>query len=335
MGYRRRIAAFVRFALASAFKAAALGGDVVLATSTPLTIAIPALYASWRKGTPMVFEVRDMWPDVPIALGALKNPLIIGAARLLERSAYRRAKHIVVLAPGMRDDLVAKGVPAAKVTVIPNGCDAELSPSEGSAARARSFFASTGARKILLYAGTIGKANGCDYLIPLAGELQRRRAGMGIIVMGDGSEKERLITEADRAGVLSRTLFFLDPLPKQELAGWLEEADMHIALMRGPRSYLKDAVNNKFFDAVAAGRPIANNFDGFQSRVAAEADIGLVIDALDHARAASQLVDALRDESWLAGVPERARTLAEGRFSYDHLAPCLERILREAAEQPA
>jgi glycosyltransferase involved in cell wall biosynthesis len=126
MGRLGRLLAFVRFAWRATWRASRLPGDVVFATSTPLTIAIPGMLAAAVRRRPFVFEVRDQWPDVPIAIGALRNPIAIGLARALERLTYRRARQIVALAPGMREDIIAKGVSGEKVTVIPNGCDLGL-----------------------------------------------------------------------------------------------------------------------------------------------------------------------------------------------------------------
>jgi hypothetical protein len=84
MGIRQRLGAFVRFAWRASARATRLGGDVIFATSTPLTISVPALVASTLRRRPFVFEVRDLWPEVPIAIGALTNPLAIRLARALE-----------------------------------------------------------------------------------------------------------------------------------------------------------------------------------------------------------------------------------------------------------
>ena len=115
MGFKERISAFFRFAWGAARKAASLPADVVFATSTPLTIALPGVYAARRQKAPMVFEVRDLWPELPIAIGALKNPFLQFMARQLELFAYRNSKAIVALSPGMRD-----GVESAK-PIIFNG----------------------------------------------------------------------------------------------------------------------------------------------------------------------------------------------------------------------
>ena len=123
LGYAQRIRAFLSYALASASRAAALPADVVLASSTPLTIALSAIYAKWRRGVPLVFEVRDLWPEVPIAMGALKSPVTRWLARRLEKFAYANSEAIVALSPGMKAGMLARGVSADKVSVIPNGSD--------------------------------------------------------------------------------------------------------------------------------------------------------------------------------------------------------------------
>ncbi len=126
MSYSRRILAFIRFALLASSEAMRQNGDVVFATSTPLTIAIPGLAAHLWHHIPMVFEVRDLWPELPIALGALRNPVARFAASLLEWLAYHSSKHIIALSPGMAEGVIRRGIRPERVTVIPNSCDIEL-----------------------------------------------------------------------------------------------------------------------------------------------------------------------------------------------------------------
>ena len=329
MGFWGRVIAFVSFAVMATLKTTKLEGDIIFATSTPLTIAIPALLVSTWKRIPFVFEVRDMWPDVPIAIGAIRNPMLVWLTKWLERMTYRRASHIVALAPGMRDDIIAKGVPAEKITVIPNGCDLDVFTSSERGGSPRTEFAWLGDRKMLIYAGALGLVNGVDYLVRLAHQVARLDPEIRFVVIGSGRERDAIRSLAVREGVLDRNYFMFGPMPKRELARWLSTADMAVALFTGPRAVWKDAVQNKFFDALAAGKPIANNFDGWQSRVAAEADVGLILNPEDTVIAAQDLVNALHDETWLAGVPGRARILAEGRFNRDRLAEQLEHVLEE------
>ncbi len=333
MTYAERIRAFARFAWASARKAASLGGDVVFATSTPLTIALPGIYAAWRRRVPLVFEVRDLWPEVPIAIGAIRNPLLVWLARRLERFTYRYAAHIVALAPGMGEDIAATGIPKEKITVIPNGCDLDVFAAAPASGSPRQEFPWLGSRKLVLYAGALGRANGTGYLVRLANETVRLDPEIRFVVIGEGAEKESVRAWAESSGLLGKVFFMFDPLPKRDLVRWLHAADLVVALFAGPRVIWKDAVQNKFFDALAAGKPIANNFDGWQSRIAVETGVGLILDPSNVELAARQLVAAIHDQDWLAAVPTRARSLAESQFERGRLAGSLEHVLRTVARE--
>jgi glycosyltransferase involved in cell wall biosynthesis len=147
------------------------------------------------------------------------------------------------------------------------------------------------------------------------------------VVVGDGAERAGVEERAREAGVLGTSMFFLGHQPKAEAAKWVVASDMVVCLFTGPRVVWKDAVQNKFFDALAAGKPTASNFEGYQSIVAKEAGIGIILDPASASRGAEQLCVALRDRTWLAQVPGRAQQLATGKFSRDALAERLERVL--------
>ncbi|MFH1139869.1 MAG: glycosyltransferase, partial [Pseudomonadota bacterium] len=120
MSYKRRMISFARFAIYSSLKAANLKGDLIFATSTPLTIAIPAIYSSWKNKIPMIFEVRDLWPAGPIKIKALKNPIAILLAKWLEKLAYFKSAHVIALSPEMKEGILETGYPESKVSIIPN-----------------------------------------------------------------------------------------------------------------------------------------------------------------------------------------------------------------------
>ncbi|MBV5329557.1 MAG: glycosyltransferase family 4 protein [Chlorobium sp.] len=332
MSFIRRILAFIHFAVRSSIRAASLKGDVIFATSTPLTIAVPAILVSWWKNKPFVFEVRDMWPDVPIAIGAIRNPIIIWLANQLELLAYNFAAKVVALAPGMREDIIRKGISPEKVFVIPNGCDLDVFGKKPVGLSPRDEFPWLGTRKMVLFAGTLGLVNGVGYFVKLASQVAIHEPEVRFVVIGGGGEREMVRELALSEGVLNRSLFMFDQMPKRELVRWLHAADMVMALFTGPAAVWKNAVQNKFFDALAAGKPIVNNFDGWQSRIAVEAGVGLIIDPQDISLAAADLLKSLFDEVWLCGVRERTRQLAEGRFNRDFLAHQLESILLDVVQ---
>jgi glycosyltransferase involved in cell wall biosynthesis len=334
MGYRARIRAFLAFAWRAARKAAALRADIVFATSTPLTIAIPAVYASWRSRAPMVFEVRDLWPAVPIAIGAINHPLMKWAAIQLERFAYRHAARIVALAPGMKDEIVATGYPSEHVAVIPNGCDFENFSDATSAQQLRQRHSWLGSRPLLVFAGTFGLVNGMAYLVHLAAAILKIDPEIRIAAVGTGREYDLTEQLAAKLEVLDKNFFLLGKQPKQVASAWTLAADVTIALFTGPDIVWRDAVQNKFFDSLAAGKPVASNFSGWQSKLAVEAGAGLILSAHSVESAARDLARALRDRSWLDQAGRAARKLAISRFNRDVLAADLARVLVEARGQP-
>ncbi len=331
MSYSKRIAQFFRFSFRAARRAREIGGDVVFATSTPLTIALPGVYASRRLRVPMVFEVRDLWPAVPIAVGAISNPVARFGARWLERFAYRNAERIVALAPGMKDAVAETGYPDDMITVIPNGADDRIIVSDdAAAARVRADNGWLADRKLVLYCGAIGLVNGVEWLARLAAKVRERDPEIRFAVIGDGAEKATLEDTAREFGVLDESLFVLGTMPKKDVAAWLQAANMTAALFTGPRIVWKDATQNKFFDSLAAGRPVACNFDGWQCQVAAEEGVGLVLDSKDIDKAATDLLSHLTSDEWMASASSRARELAATRFSMDSHAAKLEDVLTAA-----
>jgi glycosyltransferase involved in cell wall biosynthesis len=330
MSYASRIGAFIKFAWLAARRAASLGGDVVFATSTPLTIALPGAYAARRLGVPMVFEVRDLWPAVPIALGALRNPIVRHAAVRLERFAYANAAHVVALAPGMKDHVVEDGVPAERVTVIPNGSDLELfAGAVGHGAQLRAAHPWLGDGPVILYCGAIGRINGVGYLASIAAAMRCLNPGVRFAVIGDGADAEGVRRLAADLGVLDKSFFMLGPVAKSAVPAWHDAATAAVALIDGPEILWKHSTQNKFFDAMAAGRPIFCNFRGWQSEIAEKAGAGAILPA-DPAAAAAQLAAFLADPGAVADAQGAARRLAEDRFDRVKQAGALEQVLLQA-----
>ena len=329
-GYRARMRAFVTFAWRAAARAVELGGDLVFATSTPLTIALPGMHASRRLRVPMVFEVRDLWPEVPIAVGALRNPATIAAARWLERAAYRHAAHVVALSPGMKDGVVARGVPAELVSVIPNGCDRELfdvPPEAGEAFRRRHPW--LGSRPLVTYAGTLGIVNGVAYFARLAAEVRRIAPEVRFLVVGSGKEEATVRRTAAELGVLDETFFMLRSIPKREVPACLSATDLAASLFIDlPALWTNSA--NKFFDALASGRPLLINYEGWQAELLRRTGAGLVVPPADPRRGAEELCAFLRDPTRVSSARRAAGELAAGPFDRDRLADELLKVLERA-----
>ena len=330
MAHMRRIWSFFYFAVAAAHRAASLPSDLLFATSTPLTIALPAAYAKRRKGVPLVFEVRDLWPEVPVALGVLKNRPAIALARWLERFAYRHSTRIVALSPGMKAGICRTGVPKERVRVIPNSADLDLFEVPSERGRAwRALHPELGNRPIVLYAGTIGAANGVAWLARVAAECLPLDPEVAFVVVGDGRERQRLARQANAFGVSGHNFYIFPAVAKKQMPDVLSAGTICTSLVVNCSAMWANSAN-KFFDALAAARPVGINYRGWQAELLEEYGAGVVLPATDTMQAARALTARLRDSSWLEQAAAAAGRLARERFDRETLAAEFEETLLAA-----
>jgi glycosyltransferase involved in cell wall biosynthesis len=330
MPFHRRLLAFFQFAILASLAAMRQKADVVFATSTPLTIAVPGLLASRWQRIPMVFEVRDLWPELPIAIGALNNPIAVALARLLEWVAYHGATHVVALSPGMAEGVIRRGIPAARVTVLPNSADLDLFglPREaGQPIRERLGLAPD--QPLIVYTGTFGPINQAGYLVELAAAARESCPGMRFLMVGNGMQEDAIRQRAAELSVLDESLHIWGPVPKAEMPALLAAADVCTSLF-APLEPMWNNSANKFFDALAAGRPIAINYGGWQADLLRDTGAGIVLPPDDPQEAAHNLADFVRDTPRVQAAGLAARHLAERRFDRDAMAERLETVLRQA-----
>jgi glycosyltransferase involved in cell wall biosynthesis len=298
-----------------------MDAEVIFATSGPLTIAIPGLYASWARKIPLVFEVRDLWPEGAIQLGVLTNPIGKWLARQLERFTYRRARHIVALSPGMRDGIMTTGVGGNKITVIPNAADLDLfHPGvDGGDMRARTGLEG---RFCIAYFGTMGLANGLGFVLDVS--------DIVFMLHGDGMERSLLEARARQKGL--DNVIFSGPTPKHLMAELVAAVNVCMTIFKNV-PVLRTCSPNKLFDALAAGKPVLTNMPGWLGAIAEQERTGVLVKPDDP-------VDFAEKAIWMRDHPEEleifshnARRVAEEQFSRDVLARRLESVLRQAVLQ--
>ena len=329
MTYRRRIWAFIGFVGRSAAVAGRLRHDLVFATSTPLTVAIPGVYAALRRQVPMVLEVRDVWPEVPIAVGALRSPVSRWAARRLEAWAYHRAVHVIALSPGMADSIRRRFAEVA-VTVVPNSSDRELfAGADRAGALLRQATPWLTDRPLVLYAGALGLVNGVDYLVRMAARLADTDPDVRVVILGDGRTRDDVRALATELGVLDRNLFMLGPVTKAEVVAFFGACDLAVSVFIDLPE-LGNNSPNKVFDAFAAGRPVAVNHGGWIAELIAASGAGLVLPPDDPAGAAAAVAGFVRDRAACGAARAAASVLARDRFDRDLLFRDFERVLTEA-----
>jgi glycosyltransferase involved in cell wall biosynthesis len=311
LSYPHRMLAFARFALAAT--AAALRGprpDVVYATSPPLTMALPALAVAFARRVPLVWEVRDLWPEAPIQMGALRNPLLRRAARALERFVYRRATRLIALSPGIRTGMIEAGAPAERVTLVPNASDLDLFRPGGAPDRFR-----------VSYFGTMGEAND----LTAAVEAARLLPEVEFLLVGDGKRR----AELERAA--PPNVRFTGPASNKEEVAELTAGSSACLTLFKDLPVLATNSPNKLFDTFAAGRPAIVNMDGWMRELVEENEAGLYVPAGD-ARGLADGIGWLRDHPDEAErMGRNARALAEREFDRDELAARALRVLEEAA----
>lgn len=330
MSYRRRIWAFLQFAICAAVKARRLRGDIVFASSTPLTVAVPGLVGCGLRRARFVFEVRDLWPEVPIAMGALRHPVARWLAFALAKAAYRRADHIVALSPGMAEGVRAHGVPAERISVVPNASDLDLFVPDAEAVRAfRGARPWLGGRPLVVYVGTFGRVNGIDYLVHLAAEVANTAPEVRFLLVGEGAELPGVTRLASQLGVLDTNLFIEPSVPKEDVPTILGAATVATSTTVDVPALAANSAN-KFFDALAAGRPQAINYGGWQAAILRESGAGIVLDPHDIALAAKELTARVHDQEWLSRASGAAIELAVDRFARDRLFETLVRAVEGA-----
>jgi glycosyltransferase involved in cell wall biosynthesis len=296
--------------------------DLVWGTSPPIFQGVTAWVLARIKGVKFLFEVRDLWPQFAIAVGVLKNPILIILSEWLEGFLYRRADRVMVNSPGFLQPVTGRG--AKRVELIPNGAD----PSMFDPAEAGTVFRQSnelGDKFIALYAGAHGMSNDLSVLLESASLLADNK-NIHIVLLGDGKEKPALMAQA-REMMLSNVTF-LPSVPKTGMASALAGADACIAILKALEEY-KTTYPNKVFDYMAAGRPVVLAIDGVIREVVEAAGCGIFVTPGN----AHEIADAIRrlaanaEESRVMGL--KGREYLEEHFSRAVIGNKLVRLLEE------
>ena len=301
-GFLRRILNHLSFALSSLGALRRVGPtDVIFVESPPLFTGLAALVYTRMKRAPYIFNVSDIWPQSAVELGALRNPLAIRLAEMLERHLYRRAARVSVVTPGMLERLAARGVPRGKLVLLTNGVDTDVfHPARANTKLARSL--GFDERKIFLYAGTHGMAQGLETLLEAA--RQTRDPQVVYVLVGEGAEKEALMKEAEG---MTNVRF----LPNQSRAVMPDLLSLAYATIIPLRrlDLFKSALPSKMFESMATSRPIVASLWGEAADLIENAGCGLVVPPQDPL--------ALRDAvERLAAAPQLARELGDKGRKY-------------------
>lgn len=265
--------------------------DLVWGTSPPIFQGVTAWLLARLKRAPFLFEVRDLWPAFAIAVGVLRNPLLVRASLWLERFLYRRADRVMVNSPGFIEHVLGRG--ARWVELIPNAAEPEMFDPCADGAKFRAAHGLQG-QFLVMYAGAHGLSNDLEVILQAASILASRATSARathFVLIGDGKEKGHLQRQAQEMGL--QNVCFLPPVPKIEMADVLAAADACVAILK-PLELYKTTYPNKVFDYMAAGRPVLLVMDGVIRTVVEAAGAGVFVapgDALALERAVRHMAD--------------------------------------------
>lgn len=326
-GVVRRTLDYLSFMLAGILAGLVLPRpDVIVGTSPQFFTACGAYLLSRLVRRPWVFELRDLWPDSIVAVGAMRESAAIRALRRLEYVLYRRADRIVSVTQAFRDVLTKNGIPPEKIAVVPNGVDlGTLRPGPKPA----DLVARHGleGQFVAAYVGTVGMAHGLETLLGAAESL-RDRCDIAFVVVGEGAERRTLEDQAARRGL--HNVRFIGSVPKAEVVRYWWLADVALVLLRD-REVFRHVLPSKMFEAMACGRPVVLGVRGEAAALLARAQAGVVIPPED-ARALAAAVARLADSpAERAQWGENGRAFVEREHDRDRLAAAMLHVLTAVA----
>lgn len=295
-----RIVSFLSFMFTSVWAGLRSGPiDLVVGTTPPIFQAVSAWLIATLRRRPFLLEIRDLWPAFAIDMGVLANPVLIRAAQWLEHFLYSRATHLLVNSPAYRDYLIGKGIPAEKVTLIPNGVSVKQFDPQSSGTELRKRWNLNG-EFVVTYAGALGMANDIPTILRAANHL-RQNSHIHFLLVGDGKERTKLEAMASEMALTNVT--FTGSVPKSQMPTVLAAADACLATLQNIPMFTT-TYPNKVFDYMAAGRPTILAIDGVIRKVIEESNGGLYVTPGDD----RALADAI---AHLADQPESAKDMGK------------------------
>ncbi len=330
-GFFRRILSQLSFGLLAPIlgRHSARDADLIIVGSPPLFNVIAARALAWRRRCPYIFWVADLWPESAVQLGALRNRLCISLAEWLERTTYRHARLVWTVTERMRDTLLNRGLPVAKVLFLPNGVDTtRFSPlSMGDARTALGW----DERFTILYAGTHGLSHGLTTLLDAA-DLLRNQHDIRFVLVGDGAEKSSLISLAQERVLENVT--FLDPVPHADIPRLLCAADVCLAHTRKLQLF-EGMLPIKMYEAMACARPLILALNGEACCMVEEAKAALVVEPENATALAAAILRLYSDNDEATMLGLHGRAYVQAHFDYDFLTVRLDEILTRMALEHA
>lgn len=304
--------------------------DLLFATSTPLTAGIPGIFAKWfsRKKFKFVFEVRDLWPELPKALG-VKNPFVLGGMSYLEKKSYRKSDACIGLSPGIVEGIRKRAKEGHPIEMVPNGSDTNIfiRDNEDKAEI-------PGVEKgdvVALFTGAHGIANGLDAVLDMAKVLlEKEENHIKIVLVGEGMQKPHLVKRAEEENITN--CIFIDRVSKLELNRIMNRGDIGLMVLKNVPAFYYGTSPNKFFDYISSSLPIVNNYPGWLADMINENKCGYAVEPDNPELFADAVIKLSQSKEGREEMGRNGRALAEREFAREKLAGRFVDFLEKTVE---
>jgi glycosyltransferase involved in cell wall biosynthesis len=287
---------FLKFFIKALFEALKIKNiDLVYATSTPITVGAIALLHKKIKKVNYIFEVRDLWPDFPIQMGVIKNKYLKFILKKLEQKIYENSEHIVALSPGMKDGVISSGIRSELITVIPNMSKPDIFYPRGINKEILSKFSINSNQLNVIHFGSMGKANGLNYIINAAKILtEYNNKEIAFYFAGYGTTEELLKTEVEKNNL--KNVFFLGKHNTFMISELVNCMDVSLVCFLN-NEILKTNSPNKLFDSLSAGKLIIVNSSGWTKDLVENYNCGYFVNPENAEDLANKLIHIFNNKN--------------------------------------
>ena len=316
-GFVRRTSNYVSFMFSAVLQCWRVKDvDIVVSTSPQFFCGMGGYFVSRLKRRPWVLEIRDLWPESIIAVGAITNRRVIGILEGIESFLYRKADRIVSLTNAFKRHIMARGIPEEKIDIVTNGADLERYVPGDRMNDARKELGLDESVFLASYIGTHGMAHGLSTVLRAAKRLDGE-PGIRFLLVGDGAERERLLQEKEELGLSN--VIMLGQQPKERMPQFLAATDACMVLLIKSELF-KTVLPSKIFEAMAMGRPIVLGVEGESRELIEEGGCGLCIEPENDAELAEAILKLAKNPDMARDLGKKGKRYVASRFDREILA---------------
>ena len=304
-GFIKRTCDYISYSIISFLVGLFIKTDRIIATSPQFFTALSGRWLSFFKRRPWIFEVRDLWPESIVAVGAMKRNFIIRLFEKLEIRLYKNADKIIVVTDSFKNKIIEKGIPSSKIFVHKNGANLNLYKPIEKNKQLESELHLVG-KKVFAYIGTHGMAHGLDFILNSIKKIQKTHPEIHFLFIGDGAEKNNLLKQKEELKLSNVTM--LSSVSKQEVVEYLSLMDYALVNLRKNDTFLH-VIPSKIFEAAAMKKPILLGLEGETKKIIQQFNAGICFEPeneLDFIEKIEKIIDVNIQEDLKIGCEKLA-----------------------------